>query len=931
MADKAITRRLHIYVNGKEVERTLTNLRKEYVKAKAQMNRAPIGSDEWKAAAKQVDRLGKELDYAKKEQLEFLDATKKTDKEVKESTESLEDYGQSLSNIFNGIRNGDFQSVKEGFEGISGGIKGATKAAWSFIATPVGAAIAVLTGVAIAAREWVAYNEAASKAIIATEQITGLTGQVADDARLRAQALAETFEGTSFEENIRTAKVLVEQFGIGFNEAFDTIEDGLIKGQGQNDEYFRSLKEYPTFFAQAGFSAQEFKNIVEAGYDLGIYDDKLPDALKEFDLSIREQTTATKDALLNAFGAPFTEELLSRVTKGEITTKEALSEVTKEAQRQGLTIQQNAQLTADLFRGAGEDAGGAIKLFEAMGVAAGKANEELSPLEQSTKELSLANLELAKAQDEALKSDNYLAFTRDLEIFWKRTKTLFYDGISFITDSFQGVQDFIVVSIVSMTTTFKSFPTIVRQGFKEIVEDAKAVIGSFTGLGDVLENLLNFNFSGAKEAAIDFKENFSKAFNETKQSAKGVVDELLEIRKQSAVAAQASLDAQRNAKANAVREDQDTITPLGNNTGGGSENDSEDKVDKEAQRRIEKEKAIREKVKESLDEYEKERELQEQLKKFDKEQRQEEEEILRLEEKFEKLREDAAGETELLAELEEEKLLQIQLIRDKYAEERLEKEKEAEKKRLEEKNKAQAKEFQQKKKFQEDLINSSIDFVGRESRLGQALLAYKGVLAAKESLLQLGIIKNKVIADTAKSTSDIAAGTAATASVGFPQNIPLLLGFAAQVAGVISAIKGAIGIGSEIKPPTVDVPSFALGGESGFGNLGLGKNSGGFVRGVVEEGEYTIPRFIRNDPEVPQVIDYLENKRQEKLTGTPSNTQSPSSSIDSEAMYVFANAVNRLVDEGIYAKNIWNTRELDKFDKEYNKLQKTKQSAKINS
>src|SRR5690606_1769701 len=207
-----------------------------------------------------------------------------------------------------------------------------------------------------------------------------------------------------------------------------------------------------------------------------------------------------------------------------------------------------------------------------------------------------------------------------------------------------------------------------------------------------------------------------------------------------------------------------------------------------------KEKAIRDKVNAALDEYEKERELQEELKKFDKEQRKEEEEVLRLEEKFKKLREDAAGETELLAELEEERLLQIQLIRDKYAEERLEKEKQAEDKRLAEQKKAQLKEFQDKKRFQMDLINSSIDFVGRESKLGQALLAYKGVLAAKESLLQLGIIKNKVVADTATATSSIAAGTAATASVGFPQNIPLLLGFAAQVVGIISAIKGAIGI-----------------------------------------------------------------------------------------------------------------------------------------
>src|SRR5690606_28623465 len=390
-----------------------------------------------------------------------------------------------------------------------------------------------------------------------------------------------TFEGTEFEENLRTARVLAEQFGITLNEAFDTIEDGLIRGQAKNNEYFESLKEYSTFFAQAGFSAQEFKDIIETGYDLGIYNDKLPDALKEFDLSIREQTTATRDALVNAFGAPFTDDILERVREGETTTKEALQEISEEAQKQGLNLQQASQITADLFRGAGEDAGGVIKIFEAVGAASIKSSEELTPLEESTKELAAANLELAKAQDEALKSDNYLAFTRDIEIFWTKIKTLFYNGISFITDTFHGIVDTLVVNIVGMTTTFQAFPTVVKNGIKEIVEDVKSVIGTFTGLGDVIENLLDFNFTGAKEAAVQFKENFSNAFNDTKESAKGVVNELLEIRKQSVATAQASLDAQRMAKADAVREEQESQGSTSGN-GAGSRSDSEDEIDKEA-------------------------------------------------------------------------------------------------------------------------------------------------------------------------------------------------------------------------------------------------------------------------------------------------------------------------------------------------------------
>ena len=43
----------------------------------------------------------------------------------------------------------------------------------------------------------------------------------------------------------------------------------------------------------------------------------------------------------------------------------------------------------------------------------------------------------------------------------------------------------------------------------------------------------------------------------------------------------------------------------------------------------------------------------------------------------------------------------------------------------------------------------------------------------------------------ARSTVAIAEGTAQTAKVGFPQNIPLLIGYAAQAAGIISSIRSA--------------------------------------------------------------------------------------------------------------------------------------------
>ena len=87
---------------------------------------------------------------------------------------------------------------------------------------------------------------------------------------------------------------------------------------------------------------------------------------------------------------------------------------------------------------------------------------------------------------------------------------------------------------------------------------------------------------------------------------------------------------------------------------------------------------------------------------------------------------------------------------------------------------------------------------GEETKMGKALLVAKALLQAKEMLMEvkgtLFTAKQSLTKATVKGAeagADIAAGQAKTASVGFPQNIPLLVGFAAQAVGIISAVKSA--------------------------------------------------------------------------------------------------------------------------------------------
>jgi len=89
-------------------------------------------------------------------------------------------------------------------------------------------------------------------------------------------------------------------------------------------------------------------------------------------------------------------------------------------------------------------------------------------------------------------------------------------------------------------------------------------------------------------------------------------------------------------------------------------------------------------------------------------------------------------------------------------------------------------------------LNNLISIAGAETKIGKALIIAQGIQAAKTLVIDagktLGLITNKA----AEATVSTATGAANTAAVGFPQNIPLLIGYAAQAAGIYSSIKSAL-------------------------------------------------------------------------------------------------------------------------------------------
>lgn len=78
-----------------------------------------------------------------------------------------------------------------------------------------------------------------------------------------------------------------------------------------------------------------------------------------------------------------------------------------------------------------------------------------------------------------------------------------------------------------------------------------------------------------------------------------------------------------------------------------------------------------------------------------------------------------------------------------------------------------------------------------DTAISRGALAVKQVMAAREMILEakktLAFSKSAV----ARSTVAVAEGTAQTAKIGFPQNIPMLIAYAAQAYGIAKAIQDA--------------------------------------------------------------------------------------------------------------------------------------------
>jgi len=229
-----------------------------------------------------------------------------------------------------------------------------------------------------------------------------------------------------------------------------------------------------------------------------------------------------------------------------------------------------------------------------------------------------------------------------------------------------------------------------------------------------------------------------------------------------------------------------------------------------------------------------------------------------------------AGNEELLAKLRDEQKTQEEATNKKFDASDL-----ATKKANADVEAAIAEKLAQEKiNAQRNFLDTTIQFAGEETALGKTALIAKQVLNAKELVDNAQKTLSNIALKSAESGTDISVGFAKTLSAGFPQNIPLLIGFGVQAISIGAAIAKAV---KASKATVAKVPGASSAGASSasssatvssgpnvnfFGQGGNNTNQAGEDEAIESDNQSTAIQAFVSETDLKRTTGRLNNIRE---------------------------------------------------------------------
>ena len=197
-------------------------------------------------------------------------------------------------------------------------------------------------------------NDVANAVSTVRKELGALDETTLQNVTEYAFTLRDTF-GYDINESVRSAKALMDNFGISGEEAFNLITQGAQNGLDYSGELLDTISEYSVQFSKLGFSAEDMFNVLQTGAENGAFNlDKVGDAVKEFSIRAIDGSNTTIDGFtrlgLNA------DEMAKKFASGGDTAREAFEEVVTRIGEMDNQVDQSI-VGVDLFGTMWEDLG----------------------------------------------------------------------------------------------------------------------------------------------------------------------------------------------------------------------------------------------------------------------------------------------------------------------------------------------------------------------------------------------------------------------------------------------------------------------------------------------------------------------------------------------------------------------------------------------
>lgn len=360
-----------------------------------QAKNGEISTEQYRAYQREVEKAKSKLETFTKQLAETEEKANAINlesarNEMSKTETSVDKTGDSFKNLENKSNRTDLSKVKKEMDDVKSSADNLKSAVGDAVKDAVAATAAVggaVTGAIVSANgEQKALNSLQAQAGLTAEEMTkykdvledvykGNFGESQEEVANVLALIKQTTNETNpsklkdmtenlftlrdtydydFVETLRAVNMLMEQFGVTGEEAFNLIAQGSQKSLNKNGDLLDTINEYSVHYKQLGYDANEFFNSLENGSKAGTFSiDKLGDAMKEFGIRSKDTASSTQEGFaLLGYGAKASADDIQKA-KDEVAKLEKNLYYAKEEQKgfndstSELTKQKNADKIAE--------------------------------------------------------------------------------------------------------------------------------------------------------------------------------------------------------------------------------------------------------------------------------------------------------------------------------------------------------------------------------------------------------------------------------------------------------------------------------------------------------------------------------------------------------------------------------------------------------